>query len=134
MTLSKSGMNSVFSSTKWRNSTRSQSASGIWAILSDSLGVSEVKKSVMTRWEQLTVLLTDRTRLWMRDLNAVFAGPISPSGSAVPRCVFCCPSEGWRVETVGCLWTRGRPGLSSVLPVNLTLLRGGHHVMNDGRK
>ena len=75
MTLSKSGMDSVFSSTKWRNSTRSQSTSGVgvWAIFFDSLGVSEVKKSVMSRWEQLTVLSTDRTSLRMRDLNAVLA-------------------------------------------------------------
>ena len=70
----------------------------------------------------------------MLDLNAVFAGPISPSGSVIPRCVFCCPGEGWRVETVGCLCTRGRPSLSAVLPENLTLLHGGHNVMNDRRR
>ena len=31
----------------------------LWAIYSDSLGVSEVKKSGMTSWEQLTGLLTE---------------------------------------------------------------------------
>ena len=43
----------------------------------------------MTRWEQLTGLFASITRSRMRDLKAIFVGPISPSGSAVPRCVGC---------------------------------------------
>ena len=49
------------------------SSSGIWAILSDSLGVSEVKKSVTTLREQLTGLFTDITRSQIRDLRVVLA-------------------------------------------------------------
>ena len=48
MTLSKSGVDLNLSSTDWRNLKRSQSTSGVCIVLSDSLGISEVKKSVMT--------------------------------------------------------------------------------------
>ena len=129
MTLSKSGMDSDFSSTNWWKCARSQSTSGIWAILSDSLGFTEVKKSVMTCWEQLTGLFANITRSRMRDLNAIFAVPISLSCSAVPRCVICCRDGGWGVKTVGCFWTRGCPGLSAVLLENLTPSRGGCRMM-----
>ena len=49
MTLSKSGVDLNLSSTDWRNLKRSQSISGVCEMLSDSLGLSEVKKSVITR-------------------------------------------------------------------------------------
>ena len=49
MTLSKSGVDLNLSLTDWRNLKRSQSTSVVCELLSDSLGVSEVKKSVMTR-------------------------------------------------------------------------------------
>ena len=49
MTLSKSGVDLNLSSTDWWNLKRSQSTSGVCVAFSDSLGVSEVKKSVMTR-------------------------------------------------------------------------------------